>query len=477
MNHIDEHTLELYALKAAEVAGRSADIERHLTECDGCRALVEEMRGFYSDLGEEMKARPERELSDEKSLVRRRAHLKPVYEPFAPPMRYIPSTPLAKMFYFVRRHPVVIMTMGFAVVAAFGWLLNDTIHNLRSDEKIIEHNPLYTNYDIGANMIRVYNQGNQELWSMPSPYLRLADSMEYAHAIKYTRTADLNRDGKNEIVTSLNLEKEEATDQISLKVLDSQGGLLWELGFAKWFHYKNREYDPRFITGPFVIGNFSGNSKNEIACIATNSRSPSYIARIDGQKNVLGEYWHFGHLQWINMLDLNKDGKDELIIQGLNDLGDTTNKVFPIIIILDPAKLNGVRSASIVDGYGFTHSNGEIYYIGIPTTDMNDVLRHPLNLQRLEQAGDDSILFAVSNNVTEGPDQIWFQYRFSFDMKIIDVKSGDQTDKLHDRLVADGKLDGKIDQTYLNNLKNSVRYWDGNEWRNEWTKVQLRAKH
>jgi predicted anti-sigma-YlaC factor YlaD len=45
MHHIDEHTLELYTLKAEEVAERVDEIEAHLEECHGCRALVEEMRG------------------------------------------------------------------------------------------------------------------------------------------------------------------------------------------------------------------------------------------------------------------------------------------------------------------------------------------------------------------------------------------------------------------------------------------------
>jgi hypothetical protein len=34
------------------------------------------------------------------------------------------------------------------------------------------------------------------------------------------------------------------------------------------------------------------------------------------------------------------------------------------------------------------------------------------------------------------------------------------------------KLSGKIDQAYLDNLKNGIRYWDGREWRKEWAMVK-----
>jgi hypothetical protein len=60
-----------------------------------------------------------------------------------------------------------------------------------------------------------------------------------------------------------------------------------------------------------------------------------------------------------------------------------------------------------------------------------------------------------------------FEYIFARNMAIIQVKAQDPTGPIHDQLVREGKLTGKFDEAYLDNLKNEVRYWDGKEWRRE----------
>jgi len=56
-------------------------------------------------------------------------------------------------------------------------------------------------------------------------------------------------------------------------------------------------------------------------------------------------------------------------------------------------------------------------------------------------------------------------------MRILQVKSYNTTDRLHLMLAEQGKVKGKIDKKYLEDFKNSVRYWDGKEWRREVVQV------
>ena len=158
MNHIDEHTLELYALKANEIAGRVNEIEEHLRVCHGCRALVGEMRGYYTDLDEELKKQPATDVSAEKALVRRQIHLKPYYEQFAPPVHYRPNTPLARMFYFVRRHPIAVMTSSIASFVMVGWLLNDFIKPGPKENVITDKNPDRYTYNTNQNYLEINNK-------------------------------------------------------------------------------------------------------------------------------------------------------------------------------------------------------------------------------------------------------------------------------------------------------------------------------
>jgi hypothetical protein len=57
-------------------------------------------------------------------------------------------------------------------------------------------------------------------------------------------------------------------------------------------------------------------------------------------------------------------------------------------------------------------------------------------------------------------------------MKVLDVKSTSWTNIYYDNLAETEKVIGKIDQQYLNNLKNGVTYWDGKKWRKEVVKVK-----
>jgi predicted anti-sigma-YlaC factor YlaD len=54
MNHIDEHTLELFILHAESVEGQRSEIEAHLAECRGCKDLADEIASFHTELKDEL---------------------------------------------------------------------------------------------------------------------------------------------------------------------------------------------------------------------------------------------------------------------------------------------------------------------------------------------------------------------------------------------------------------------------------------
>jgi hypothetical protein len=58
-----------------------------------------------------------------------------------------------------------------------------------------------------------------------------------------------------------------------------------------------------------------------------------------------------------------------------------------------------------------------------------------------------------------------FDYILSPDFRALQVKSNNDTDELHARLLAAGKISSTMNQAYLENLCQAVRYWDGKEWK------------
>lgn len=470
MHHIDEHILELYALKADEIAGRVNEIEEHLRECHGCRALVEEMRGYYSDLDEELKRQPAPEVSAEKAIIRRQVHVKPYYEPFAPPMPYRPNTPLAKMFYFVRRHPVVTITSSFAAFAMVGWFLNDFIKPDSKENVITDKNPASYYLNNSTGFLEIKNKGNQKLWELASNKIEAFSKRQVETRIHSTVVTDLNDDGINEVLTVLPPPQDELLKRNYLRIYSSDQKLLREIPFGRSINYHDREYPNDFTSDGVFVDNFSSGDK-EIFVLTKNVRSPSIVTRLDKKSNVLGEYWHFGFIMDMVPLDVNRDGKKELVLFGVNDVLDTNHQEFPNIVVLDPKKIVGEIESQCTPGFGLTKSDAEYFYVGIPRSDIDDVLYLTPCSQGISFIDDKSIRFTTISLI---PDQskFTFDYVFSQDLKIMQVKSNNQTDQIHYNLVKEGKLKGKIDKSYLDNLKNSIKYWDGKEWRKEWTRVR-----
>jgi hypothetical protein len=142
-----------------------------------------------------------------------------------------------------------------------------------------------------------------------------------------------------------------------------------------------------------------------------------------------------------------------------------------MITVLDPKKIVGEIESQCTPGFGLTRSEAEYFYIHIPRSDMDDLMYLTPSAQGISFIDDKLIRFTTKSKIDER--QIFnFDYIFSHDLKSLQIKSNNGTDQIHYNLVQQGKLKGKIDQAYLDNLKKNIRYWDGKQWRKEWTMVK-----
>jgi hypothetical protein len=57
-------------------------------------------------------------------------------------------------------------------------------------------------------------------------------------------------------------------------------------------------------------------------------------------------------------------------------------------------------------------------------------------------------------------------------MRAQEVKYASVDVQIHAKLKKEGRISSTFDQNYLEDLKNGIRYWDGKEWKKEWTKVR-----
>jgi hypothetical protein len=469
MHHYEEYILELYVLGAPEVDGEKSAIRAHLEECYGCRALAEEITEFYGNFAKEGDAtgstthpsgdklsRLPRRRETARSILARRQELDKLFS-YVEPGR--PSALKNRIGFLIRRHPVVTGAgiVGTMAVLAFSLIIG-------SRHFFMDTNPAYTNYSDKSGLIQVYNKENDMIWSLPAFHLDDIERVEGRLSVSMTQTVDLDGRGRNSVVTLCTLRGSGSEPWRTLKVFDNVDHERWQKLFSTGFRYRDRKYTSDFQATSFAVVPSASGKGSEIICIAENAFSPAYISRIDPNGNILGEYWHFGHFNGIYAVDVTGDHKKEIVVCGMNDLADSTHDEFGVIMVLNPYKISGKSSASLVDGYGLPHSDAELYYIRIPWVDLNRYYHQKLQPENFQFSGDGSLLFNLSTGNPDNADYFWFQVHFAHDMTPIEIRSGDNTDKLHDKLVGEGVLTGRIDSLYLAEMKRGIRYWDGSSW-------------
>jgi hypothetical protein len=464
MNHIDEHILELYALGAASVKKNRREIEAHLVTCVGCRRLLEQMRLFYDEAEGKSREQNDFAMETRKSLLRRSQLLVPL-EKIGPPGVFTEvRTPLDKFRWFVRMHPVVTTGGVLASVAAIAVLL--IVFKTRPIQAI---NASYVHLNESQGMLEVYNAEDEKIWQIASPEIINAAQTERTHRISYTEVSDLEGDGRKEIVTVLPCLGEDRSQRNIIHIFSSDKKLRKRIEFGGPIEYRGTAYNDSHSSFGLVVGDFVGTGKKEIVVTSTGGRSPCAIQRFDADGDLLGIYWHFGTLDVIHAMDLGHDGKIQIVLSGLHDPVEPRGDRYPVIVVLDPSKIEGNTESSASPGFGLSPSNAELYYVRLPRSELNRATNSEPYISRIDTLG-----FSAKNVLGfwimgTASDQLpMFEYYFSGNLQTITVESEDRTDRIYQK-----RFQTVLDRDYLEKLKQSVMYWNGEKWQGERTTVSF----
>ncbi len=469
MDHIDERTLELYVLEDAEAAEKRAEIEAHLAVCRGCSDLVGRMQAFHRELKEELSKSESLEPVNEKALIRSRSGISPYCDPFGAPIPYRSSTPMEKFRYVIRRHPVMAGASSFAAVGVLAFLLNSGLGNFWHDK-----NPANYTYNIKTQAIEVFNKSQELLWDLKIPTIERGQVMETEKNVHCTIVADLDNSGENRVLTTLTPLDADDRHGGRLRVFDKEKVKTADIAFERPVHYLDRSYSPYFQPGGLLVLGMQGTNEKNIFVIAENiGRSPSVLHRLDRDGKAIGEYWHFGTIQCIYRIESGALEGD-LMIGGINDAQDTVLGGYPFVAVLDPARIVGERKSRACPGYEMPESNAELFYIRLPLSDIDLIGRTFGMVTAIWEEDGTTFRMQTTSGIRQpqGLKVFHFEYFIDNQMHVLRVKSENGTDALHAELAQEGRVRGRIDEAYLNELRNGVRYWNGKEWQKERTTVK-----
>lgn len=462
MRHIEEHILEMYILDPGSVGDKAAEIEAHIGGCEGCRSLLDEIAGFHADLREELRRPPLSESKRGKAMIRKPGLPQPFFDDT--PIPYIPTTRIEKFRYMVRRHPIVSGATSFvsmAALAAATWVLSNE-----------PPNPNFVRFNQRIGSIEVCDTMGNGLWSLPSTDITNNDELTIEIARNRTLIDDLDHDGRNEVITTLGIDSNRDTPR-PVRMYSASGKVLMEQSFNFDIAYLNRMYGSKYHAGSIATGDFDGDGEDEIIVAAQNiDRSPACIVRLTHDGQELGRYWHFGTIPKIQVLDLNADGRMELLMVGSNDTRDTAiHHEFAFLAVLDPSKIVGESRTTTASGFGFKESDAELYYLQFPFTELHEPNHWNMTVDVLSVIGPRLLGITCTTGGVESSKMPTFHYYLDFDLHVNEVKSNSRTDQFFANRRAAGESSIVVDAQYLERLKQEVLYWDGREWRKEVVRV------
>lgn len=465
MQHIDEHTLELYVLQDPSVLKKRLAIEIHLKSCTGCRQLVKEMHAVYRRAEGEVQ-RGEVKSRASRSLVRKAVNLSNVYHESTYAVVREPRGFVDRAWWYVRKYPVstgmgLTMLVIALVTLMFNWgsLFKST-------------NPFQARFNVQAGRLEVYDKEGEQLWSLPwygEHDLPANDPL--------TIVTDLDGDGSNELVTMRSSLGAAEESRDILKVFDSKANLKFKKKLGKSFTALGKMYDIDFSPSWIFVGKMEQHEQKEIMVGLSHVHSPFVILRLNHQGEEIGEYWHYGHLYSNRLIDFGSDGKKDLVVGGSADVQagiatsedeDSLNDWHAVFTILDPTRIVGKTQSSVTQVFGLTLSEAEQYYIALPKTEVNRMFLQKPKIDAVEFTGPKHLtVWSVSGDPPKQEYGSSFEYVFTNDLSVIDVKPSDVTRRLYHQLFKEGRLKNRLDNAYLETLKKGVRYWDGSGWRKE----------
>ncbi len=460
MNHIDQHSLEMYALGSEELELSARQIERHLAVCASCRDLLLEIQEFYGRAAEAM-TKPVEPPPPVTEALDRAAQRLPVFtEPRGNvALRWKPSL-LGRLYVGVRTHPAM-AGAGALMLGAMAWALISVAPRLMSDR-----NPAYASLNPASNKLEAYNRSNELIWSIPATGIEGVNYAETNDNLPSIVVTDLDGDGHNELLVTLkSVGGFEAPEGAVLAVINPDGQIRWQRNFNRSVVVDGETVGNAALQYGLIVGDFNRDEKKEILCCARSGRSPSAILRYDAEGSLLGEYWHYGHLVQMHAVDFSRSGKPKLLLGGVNDEKGTGDFGSAVILLLDPDRIVGQTEAVTTPGFGFNTSGAEVSCIRLPNT--------PQNIQYHSKPEIDAIVIDSSSHpptfnawwaATVPGYKIVLEYVFGFDMALRTLRSSDSTVRLLVELRQKGKMTPQEIENYLPFLRSGVEYWDGKNW-------------
>ena len=270
----------------------------------------------------------------------------------------------------------------------------------------------------------------------------------------YIMLCDVNGDGQRETLFSLQT-KDELNEGI-LYCLDEKGKELWHFETGRELAFGGKSYRREYRIFGFDVADVNADGKLEVLILSVQRPDwPCQFAVLNAAGRCQQEFWNCGHLADLCLGDIDGDGRNELVLSGVNNEYETG-----CAVIFKTGHIGGsspqddpqFRSPDLTPGT-------ETAYLLFPTSDAVRAMRKegdPANYVWLHAGNGFSVMSRVSH----------IYYDFDARLDCTNVTLSHIFEDLYFDLYQKGRLSRPlVKPAYEQKLADAIRIFQDGKWR------------
>ena len=328
--------------------------------------------------------------------------------------------------------------------------------------------PIPSDFRIQNSNIVILNEDDKELWRYDTGIKNLVGEEEYRQHFQFKRNRTDRRGGYLPLIIIKDIDNDKHKEVLfctqtqtqlgegKLFCFNHKGKILWDFESGRELKYGKKIYAQDYRIYGFEAIDLNHDKTLEIVAIAYHYPDfPTQLVVLNSDGEITGEYWNSGQLKDLVSVDLEEDGRMEIVIAAMNN-----EYARPSLIVFDalsirgssPQKKNFYKCKDLEPGT-------EKYYILFPQVDI--ALLDAL----MESLSQIDVLKNKRLGVTAGICRII--YEFDFKLRLQNIRLSHGTRILHKKAVSEGKVTSLLNEDYKNGLEKDFLYFDGEKWVSE----------
>jgi len=329
---------------------------------------------------------------------------------------------------------------------------------LREGGILVKRQP--ADFSIEGSVLVVKDKYGRELWRWDSGYENLVGESYYKANFQVIHKGvgnylpvivirDIDADGDKEVLFAPRRESDQ-TGEGWLYCFDRKGVKLWEYRTGRSLVCGGSVFSPDFRLAGFNVHDHDGDGRLEIVVEAFHAPDwPCQLSVLDCDGKRIGEYWNAGYLRELAYHDINGDGREELIVVGVNN-----QYRGGCVVVFDTRAIRGGSPQSGEYACPGIGPGSELYYVITPYLDVSGSLGYYVSgFQSVDIIEDNKW---IRTTYTEG---LWID--FGFDLAALQVSWGHGFRLGHEAGVKAGKITSVLDGSYEQMILAGIRYWNG----------------